>query len=314
MLFHIGYYKTGSSFLQKNIFGDPTSGFQALGPNDIANGMGRARYLSNKFVMDESGQILSPWQGLPQSIIEESSSLFDSNGGIPVISHERFLGYPFASGLDAVAIRERIFDFCPNAKILIVIRNQYDLILSTYIQYIRRGGNQSLKNSLTAKYDNRIAYFSKSYYYYHFAIEGYINRFGKNNVLVLPYELLKEDQNKFLKLIYDFCKIDFKEPELKNEIVNRSNSLFIENTFRPINFLTSRGSLNGYSPVGLQVNGYMEKIKKTLSLVTPTMLDERTKTLMRNNILNVFPLGTFSQSNEIVEKLTNLNLSSYGYN
>lgn len=313
ILFHIGYYKTGSSFLQKNIFGDPNSGFHAVAPNDITSPMGRARYLTNQFFTDDNGHILSPWQGLSQSTFEESSYLINLNDGMPVISHERFLGYPFASGLDAVALRERIFDFCPSAKILIVIRNQYDLILSTYIQYIRRGGNLSLKNALTTKYDNRIAFFSKAYYYYHLAINGYIDRFGKKNVLVLPYELLKENQNNFLTLIYDFCEIDFKETFLKSETVNRSNSLFIENIFRPINFLTSRGSINGYSPVGLPVNGYMDKIKKTLSLAIPTAIDIRTKIQMQNEIQKVFPLGTFSKSNKIVEQLTDLDLGYYGY-
>jgi hypothetical protein len=232
---------------------------------------------------------------------------------MPVISHERFLGYPFAAGLDAPLIRDRIHEFCPQAKILIVVREQQSLIASTYTQYLRRGGTMPIKKALTHKYDSRLAFFNREYFYYHLAVEGYMKVFGKENVLVLPYEQLKKAPEDFLSHIYTFCGLKTVPQIQTGRKENKSNSLFIEQLFRRLNLLTTRNSLNGYSPIGLSLRPRTESFKRCLSGLVPNRIEKRAKRALNESISTHLPPGTFSNSNARLSEITGIDFSSYGY-
>ena len=52
---------------------------------------------------------------------------------VPVISHERLSGYPHSGGHDSKEIAHRLAAVFPNAKVVIVIREQKSMILSNYL-------------------------------------------------------------------------------------------------------------------------------------------------------------------------------------
>lgn len=312
-LFHIGYYKTGSTFLQRNLFGSPDSGFLAVAPDHVVDPMARARYMADQFICNDSGQIASPWQTTSGNLVREATALIGQKKGMPVISHERFLGYPFAAGLDAPMILKRIHKFCPRAKILIVTREQYSLIASSYMQYLRRGGTMSITTALTHKYDNRVAFFNQDYFFFDLAAQAYIDSFGKENVLVLPYELLKKDPVKFVNLIYEFCgnHCEYALPATRME--NPSNSVFVESTFRWFNLFSTRNSLNAYSPVGAPIMPIVERAKRFLSAHISENLEYRSREDKLNRIRDAIPLGTFTESNKNLSEITSIDFSAYGY-
>ena len=67
-----------------------------------------------------------------QRIVDEGLS--------PVVSFERFSGNPFSGGYDSKEIADRLVQVFPDARVLVVVREQRSMIVSTYKQYVREGG------------------------------------------------------------------------------------------------------------------------------------------------------------------------------
>ena len=109
-----------------------------------------------------------------------------------------------SGGFDSRDICERLNTCFPNGKVLIVIREQKSMLYSAYSQYIKGGGSYSIKEYLFPKTKKVKGLFKFNYLEYHHLIEYYYKYFGKNNVLVLPYEMMKEDQERFLQNILFF--------------------------------------------------------------------------------------------------------------
>jgi len=276
--------------------------------------MERSRYLSRQIVFGKDGQIASPWESISQNTIDEAKALLGDDQGMPVVSHERFLGYPFGAGLDAPVIRDRIREFCPNAKILMVVREQQALIQSSYIQYIRRGGTMPLKRALTQKYDWRMPFFNKAYFYYHLAADGYMNAFGRENVLVLPFEMLQREPETFVSSIYDFCGMEGGYLPEAEKRENKSNALAVEMLLRRFNVLLSKNSLNAYSPIALTVSAKKkDRMKEALSRLVPDSLEKRTKKRIRDDIRSALPPEAFRRSNTRLSELTGTDFGAYGY-
>lgn len=86
------------------------------------------------------------------------------------------------------------------AKILIITRGFEGVLQSFYSSYIKRGGTNNLEGMLNK--------YQKDYilpaYNYDFIINLYMKNFGKENVLVLPYEILKDNLESFLNEIEFF--------------------------------------------------------------------------------------------------------------
>ena len=109
-----------------------------------------------------------------------------------------------------------LFDLFPNSKILIVTRGFQSAITSTYFQYVKEGGVYSL-NELTEKYKNS----NWIPYNYSFLINLYNQYFGKENVIVVPFELLKESPKKFLNYIENKLEVtdyDFEIGEINASV------------------------------------------------------------------------------------------------
>ena len=93
---------------------------------------------------------------------------------VPVISYERLSGNPHAGRFDARTIADRIKAAFPKARIFCVIREQNDMILSTYFQYLKIGGTDSVRDYLTRSYDGRRPGFSLAAFNPHFPNEPMI--------------------------------------------------------------------------------------------------------------------------------------------
>ena len=121
------------------------------------------------------------------------------SGGIPVWSEEILLGNPLARRYDGHRNATRIHQIFPNGRILISIRAQNTIALSMYQQYLKERGTCSLKMFIGTgqertgfrpilleehlKYDQAIAYYQAL--------------FGKENVVIVPYEFLQSDRKSW---------------------------------------------------------------------------------------------------------------------
>lgn len=126
---HVGLQKTGSSFLQKHVF-----------PN--ADGI---CYVGRPYTQDNHAfntlQYADSTLFDSELLRRELEKIREVGHGKPVvvISDELFSGFPFYNYLNRATIAERLGSIVPEAEVLVFVRNQLDLILSLYNQYVKLG-------------------------------------------------------------------------------------------------------------------------------------------------------------------------------
>ncbi len=243
-----------------------------------------------------------------------------SKGLIPVMSHERLAGNPHSGGYDSKELADRIAEVFPDGKVLIIIREQESIIVSSYKQYVRNGGPCSLEGYLfPPSSDSRIPLFDFVYFEYHRLIRHYMKLFGGSNVLVLPYELFKDDPRKFVLKIVRFAGANPKAkmldglPYSKREYATLSGfSIAVK---RSLNRVVARRDTVNPSvilsiPRGCEV--LLEQFLERLGWVMPSWvqrsLDERLKREVRKLVDK-----RYGESNEVMSEVFGIELQKYGY-
>jgi len=184
-IFHIGYPKTATSWLQKNFF-----------PN-IQN----ASYVSRHETFETFVQP-NHFEFDVEQILKKYSL---NNNDLKIFSLEGFVGTTHNFGLNGYLTTEhafRIHRVFPEARIILFIRKQPDIIASSYIQYIKGGGTYSIKKFLFHQNFQNIAgmpLFNWKYFEYHHVIKLYNELFGSGNVFVFLYEDFAKNGVDFLK-------------------------------------------------------------------------------------------------------------------
>ena len=125
------------------------------------------------------------------------------------------------------------------SKIIISIRNQVDVLESTYKQYIKSGGVLKVSKFFDLD-DNLNPYFYINYFNYEKIISLYSKIFGVENVLVIQFEKMLENKTEFSKRLARFLHVentDFRDA-LNLPTVNNSLSNFSTKSLRVINHFT----------------------------------------------------------------------------
>lgn len=200
---HVGYHKTGSSWLQEELF--PVLEDVAV-PLDFGTIL-EAIVTPHPFVFDEA----KFWDEYGATLRAAASKT-----NVTVLSSERLSGSPHSGGYDSRILTQRIQRLFPEAKILVVVREQMQMIASNYREYIRGGGTCSLKRYLNPPVANHRPMFDPDYFRYDKFVEQYYEAFGTDQVKVLPFEWLKARPKRFVSEVcgflgaaYDFDDISF---------------------------------------------------------------------------------------------------------
>ena len=196
ILIHVGFHKTGTTFLQKNLFFRRDRGF--VSPWTVDSGEAIEHFvLSHPCRFDASKIRHLFWKAIEDTKAEEL---------IPTISHEDLSGHPVKQKYYEFEVADRIQQVFPEAKILINIREQKSIIKSFYNQYIKQDGTFGLRYFLGD--ENRRTGFSPlfrlDHLEYDLLIGRYIEHFGPDSVLVIPQEILAQNQQLFLERVYGF--------------------------------------------------------------------------------------------------------------
>jgi len=150
----------------------------------------------------------------------------EHKGNILAISEENLSGDIY-SGANSSILRERLYDVFGNVKILIVIRNQLDFILSAYSNYIYHGGRLRFTKWFQGKNASNLL----AKLHYSDFISGYSEIYGKKNVTVLLYEEIFEKQS-----LHNFLKQFQLDFVLKNnKRINVGASILGNNFFAFLN-------------------------------------------------------------------------------
>jgi hypothetical protein len=196
LLIHIGYHKTASSWLQQNLFRRESAGFGWLGKG----GANPVRRLVNGDPLEFDADAV-------RCAIEPLLERKRDRGLLPVISMERLSGHPFSGGYDCKEIADRLAAVFSSARVLIVVREQRSMILSTYKQYVRAGGAATLEQFLDPprSKSRRVPWFDLRYFEYDRLIRYYRLLFGARCVLCLPFEQFVTDAPAFVSVIAEFA-------------------------------------------------------------------------------------------------------------
>ena len=189
LVVHIGLHKTGTTWLQRHAF-VPAFGVQQL--------------VDSAQPWDDSA-LQSLVLGLkfdPLAVRAELERRWDGSS-LPALSAERLGGHPISGGYDRWDIADRLAEALPGARILVGTRSE-GWEESIYAQMIQEGftGRSLVQPSRTQW---KSASWPGCYSDVDELVEGYRQRFGRDRVAELPYELLMDKPEHFTKLLAEVC-------------------------------------------------------------------------------------------------------------
>ena len=191
-LLHVGYHKTGTTWLQNRFF-LPEYGYgRILGHDEVS-----------ALVVDahESGRDA---ERLAAAAAERTRAL--EPGTVPVVSSEILCGNPFHGGAGGAANARLLAAAFPDARILITIREQTRMLVSVYMQYLSRGGALPPEGFFAEENAPGYPRFRAEHFRYHWLVGLYRDLFGAGNVLVLTQEEMARDLAGFLAQISAFAE------------------------------------------------------------------------------------------------------------
>lgn len=316
LLVHIGYPKCGSTYFQKKLINMipgtvlSTSNRNNLLPVDVLRGL-RKKNISEK----EIKNIIQKSCFFKNNISKNKSS---KNF---MITHEGIIGR-MNTNLDEVSANN-IKKISKNSKILIIIRNQFDLIQSLYTYKVSRKGtetrgfeeflNDFLKNSDIKKKFN-----------FFYTINFYIKLFGQKNVLIIPFEYLKKNEEKFLKDLNKFLNIKYHKKinimnKKKNNYLNQSlKSKKILNLILIMNKIVMYISRKNKLRLGKhKIEIFRYTYRKFLSFLSEYVFFIYYKKKLELNKEEIFLKNKikiiYKNSNKNLSKLIGINLNELGY-
>ena len=313
LLFHIGYHKTATTWLQRQLFIKNSPIFLPVSENEEG-----ASTVAKHFYQDKNAYLLSSFDLNKENIVKAIQTFFEADKigeRLPIISHERLSGSPHAGGFDARLIADRIKNACPYGRIFISIRQQHDVIFSLYFQYLRMGGTHSLHEYLSTPYDGKRPHFSPNYLEYHQLVSYYIDLFGEENVLVLPYELFISDAKNYVHQLLEFCrlKLDLNSLDYSWKTNQLEGNLLAEYKSRFLNKKLRKNSLNDYGPKQKSWDEvYVKTLKSLYSSANAKRKNQEFIQQKRQEIID-WSNNRFINGNKHLASLINVDLSKYNY-
>ena len=186
LFIHIGFLKTGSTYLQKNVF------------SEIKN----TKYIhfnEKKYLLDEINHIQTAGDiFLSKKKISKIKNFINKNKDKNIlISSETFSGAintpTIGTTIVMPIIAKRIKKIFKNPQIIIFLRNQKDMIISSYKDDVALGYSLSFEEWL----NNKVKLNSLDYYFFHKIIKFYFKLFGRKNVHIFFYEDIFFKKNGF---------------------------------------------------------------------------------------------------------------------
>ena len=304
---HIGYPKTGTTWMQECVLNNQALGF------------------ASRFTKKQ----LLEWLVFPHPLdfdakecrgrFEQTLTELQRAGLIPVISRERLSGCPYSGGYDSREIAERLKSVFPEAKVLMVIREQKRMILSTYKQYVKIGGACSVADYLrpATSLGRRIPLFDFDHFKYHRLINCYIDLFGRANVLALPYELFAVAPEDFVRHILLFCELESKLGGLDdlpyerklNEAFSASSTLLKR---RLNGLIVGDSEVQPWTLLPVAANARVRAVMRRVGHAMPRAFESNCDRRLQRQIADLVE-DRYRESNLETARLLNTDLAQYGY-
>lgn len=210
---HVGLHKTGTTFLQEEVFPKLTS-------VDFLRSQRIVEMLQRFAAEEDSCFDLSTYQRFFEPIINPCPSL---------ISHEGLSGHNYLLYMNQTRNADRLAKLFPHASIILGIRRQDSLLLSLYVHFIKGGASVRLddflgyqKGEFQNRYDAVLGnHVNMPMFNYDHIANLYGDRFD-GRVHFLVYEQLTRDVDGFVR---NFCQL-VGEPEVPSVQNVRHNTSY----------------------------------------------------------------------------------------
>lgn len=301
MLLHIGYHKTGTSWLQRRFFSERELGFRRISTRSLRIYDPHPLHFDADAYRVHYGRLLA-----------EAAA----DGALPVLSEERLSGNPHSGGYDSTELARRLRAIFPQARVLIVAREQRSIILSSWFQYVKVGGACSLRDFMRGARDPRVPGFRFEHFEYDRLLAYYRELFGPERVRLELYERMRREPRSFATAIRTFAGLEPTEAVERlpfDEVVNRAARPFAVTVRRVLNPFMRSDSVNGYSPFANPVFRLLgDGLARLANATSPEALDTRLRGRWQAQIAEAVG-ARYVESNERLAKLTGYDLRSFGY-
>lgn len=315
---HIGYAKSASTTLQKQLF-NRHSEINNLGLFPTQNVGKDSDYIDESclYLKDENLQKfyhnLVRLRGIDylnsntNEFFNEKLKMYIDKRKINLFSNEKFTSV-FFSHDDIVSKADRLKGIFPDAKIIIIIRNQLNLIKSQYRDHPFNPRNLTIGKSVSINEWIKISYNTESVYFldslkYNEVIDYYEEIFDKKNVKVFLLEDLANDIEFFAKEISGFMDINYDET--LNLLLNKRENTSVSKKY------------NFYRKIRRKI-----PFQFKLSKVVPEVIKNQILNKLKSGKKEEFQINRYwvkqleeyySDSNLELEEKYGLNLKKYNY-
>lgn len=304
LLVHLGYHKTATTWLQNAIFSDSTLGF--ISPWGAQAGIAVDEFvLVNPFHFHADRARTGFEAGLAEA---------RQQGLVPVLSNEALCGQPVSGGRFEYGkyVVDRIHETFPDAKILIVVREQRAALLSHYREYIANGASGDL-----ARFIGGVELppgFAPDCPLGHFEYDALVGHalalFGAQNVLVLAFEMLREERDRFLSELLHF--VGRPVPKVADHAPERVGVKGLGLAFRRACNRVNFGKPDWSRPNQSMAMELVSKASRWIERVAPEAWQRAYEARLRQYV--EAQVGSrYAVSNARLEQLTGLELRRYGY-
>src|SRR5262245_3230844 len=303
VLIHIGYSRTGTTWLQNFLFNRGAGPFWA--PEEDKKAFIQRIVRPNSLKFD------------PDPVREHYAQLLATElprGRIPVVTNERLSGSVLSGGSDTKEIADRLHAIFHDARILICVREQADMIRSSYNNYLNAGGSCSIEKFLEPpRRPFRLPHFDYEYFAYDALVSYYRRLFGENRVLVLPCEWFRKAPQDYVARILKFCELQTVLTLPFARQMKSSISPFFYPLIRRLNPFIKDDPANGFSGWAIpRLEHYVMGPLVKLDARLPNSWRGRATTKLMVRIRG--RLGDrYVESNRRLQAMTDIGLEPLGY-
>lgn len=325
---HPGYGKTGTSFLQEQVF--QNINFVTLGkPHNNKNALinelillqykiFQPKYSIEKIYPMNYSYSISNYVSILKKIIDNTSNTNFILSDECLFDHNNYFGYFNIYLLkEILEILNDYYDI--NIKFILSIRSQYEYLVSLYAyDNIRMKKNFSSFDNLLNKIlsDKNLS----EIYQYDLLIKK-IKKIFDSEILILPLEELEQNYESYINRITKFLNIEQLKGvnKFENNFINKNSELIDNNKVYNIRNYDFKNKVYKFilnTNISLKKYEFYNKNFKHLRflkhLIKP-LTKKKTGTILLNENQKRKLQQHFKQSNQNTEKISNLDLKSYNY-
>jgi hypothetical protein len=297
-IIHVGYHKAASTFLQQLVF-------PGLTTDHLCFDLRLLHYIEYEDAFNA--------EKFRRRI---GTRLGQTENPLRILSHEELTGHPHGyRQSDPFRIARRLHEAYPRARILIVIRNQFDYMLSLYAYRTGVKGMETRSLDRFLAQEGDLGLLDKLRY--DRLVSLYFDLFSNERVRVLPLEMLQRGPEAFLANLFAFlgCEsIAIPEERPLNWSSRVAPILLLCRALNiPVSILVNSLYCLGWRDAGDRIRWGMNRFKgaKFTPFLVRRLGSCRRIVISRRRCNALSPL--YAESNRRLSEKTGLDLGAYGY-